>query len=76
MSKQGGKLSLFYPPQMDRSNLEDDPEDGDVEEEGGVEEASVLAKLDFYQADPFAHCHAGRMFGIPSLSFPAHFILV
>ncbi|XP_019739347.1 uncharacterized protein LOC109524147 isoform X2 [Hippocampus comes] len=47
-------------PKMDRSNLEDDPEDGDIEEEGGVEEASVLTKLDFYQADPFAHCHAGH----------------
>ncbi|XP_051944081.1 uncharacterized protein LOC127616503 isoform X2 [Hippocampus zosterae] len=45
-------------PKMDRSNLEDDPED--VEEEGGVEEASVLTKLDFYQADPFAHCDAGH----------------
>ncbi|XP_077391957.1 uncharacterized protein LOC144029989 isoform X2 [Festucalex cinctus] len=48
-------------PKMDRSNLEDDPEEGDVsEEQGGVKEQSILNKLDFYQADPFAHCHIGH----------------
>ncbi|XP_061652833.1 epidermal growth factor receptor substrate 15-like isoform X2 [Phyllopteryx taeniolatus] len=45
-------------PKMDRSNLEDDPEEGVAtsEEQGGLKEQSVPNKLDFYQADPFAHC--------------------
>ncbi|XP_077414536.1 uncharacterized protein LOC144044173 isoform X2 [Vanacampus margaritifer] len=48
-------------PKMDRSNLEDDPEEGDIsEEQGGVKELSILNKLDFYQDDPFAHCQIGH----------------
>ncbi|XP_061550235.1 uncharacterized protein LOC133411652 isoform X3 [Phycodurus eques] len=45
-------------PKMDRSNLEDDPEEGVAinEEQGGFKEQSILNKLDFYQADPFAQC--------------------
>ncbi|XP_054623119.1 uncharacterized protein LOC129176769 isoform X2 [Dunckerocampus dactyliophorus] len=48
-------------PKMDESNLEDDPEEGDViGEHERVKERSILNQLDFYQADPFAHCHVGH----------------
>ncbi|XP_061695639.1 uncharacterized protein LOC133511065 [Syngnathoides biaculeatus] len=44
-------------PKVDRFNLKDDPEEGDVsEQQGGLKELSILNKLDFYQADPFAQC--------------------
>ncbi|XP_057714296.1 uncharacterized protein LOC130930390 [Corythoichthys intestinalis] len=41
-------------PKMDRSNMEDDPEEDELKEQ------SILNKLDFYQADPFAHCQIGH----------------
>ncbi|KAM9791207.1 uncharacterized protein LOC133165666 isoform X1 [Syngnathus typhle] len=48
-------------PKMDRSNLEDDPDEGDIsEDQGEIKEQSILNKMDFYQADPFAHCHIGH----------------
>nr|XP_057940547.1 uncharacterized protein LOC131137045 isoform X2 [Doryrhamphus excisus] len=48
-------------PKMDESNLEDDPEEADViGEHERVKEQSILNQLDFYQADPFSHCHIGH----------------
>ncbi|XP_028327678.1 uncharacterized protein LOC114478709 isoform X2 [Gouania willdenowi] len=44
-------------PKMDRSDLEDDPEE-DEEEPAGEQQTKVLRQLDFYQADPFAHCQS------------------
>ncbi|XP_067460716.1 uncharacterized protein [Thunnus thynnus] len=57
-------------PKMDRSNLEDDPEEDDInnerEIEGKNEESTInpnpLDQLDFYQADPFAHCQSDHGF--------------
>ncbi|XP_059199909.1 uncharacterized protein LOC131979864 isoform X2 [Centropristis striata] len=51
-------------PKMDRSDIEDDPEEGEindeVEKQREKEESTVnpnpVSQLDFYQADPFAHC--------------------
>ncbi|KAF3858830.1 hypothetical protein F7725_012031, partial [Dissostichus mawsoni] len=53
-------------PKMDRSDIEDEPEDGvfntEGEKEREKEEATVspdaVNQLDFYQADPFAHCQS------------------
>ncbi|XP_033959603.1 uncharacterized protein [Pseudochaenichthys georgianus] len=55
-------------PKMDRSDIEDEPEDGvfkpegEKEREKEEEEATVspdaVNQLDFYQADPFAHCQS------------------
>ncbi|XP_047445230.1 uncharacterized protein LOC125010554 isoform X2 [Mugil cephalus] len=51
-------------PKMDRSDIEDDPEEGEVnnegviktEQEGSTVDPHLVSQLDFYQADPFAHC--------------------
>ncbi|XP_038573107.1 uncharacterized protein LOC119901600 isoform X2 [Micropterus salmoides] len=51
-------------PKMDRSDIEDDPEEGEInnkgEKERDMEESTLnpnpLSQLDFYQADPFTHC--------------------
>ncbi|XP_019117535.2 dentin sialophosphoprotein isoform X2 [Larimichthys crocea] len=50
-------------PKMDRSDIEDDPEEGDINNEGEKErenqESNINpSQLDFYQADPFAHCQS------------------
>ncbi|XP_031146829.1 dentin sialophosphoprotein-like isoform X2 [Sander lucioperca] len=53
-------------PKMDRSDIEDDLEEGAINNEGEkereMEESTVnpnpLSQLDFYQADPFAHCQS------------------
>lgn len=52
--------------QMDRSDIEDDPEEGEInnkgEKERDMEESTLnpnpLSQLDFYQADPFTHCQS------------------
>uniref|UniRef100_UPI0037E7E659 epidermal growth factor receptor substrate 15-like n=1 Tax=Semicossyphus pulcher TaxID=241346 RepID=UPI0037E7E659 len=51
---------------MDRSDIEDDPEEGETSNEGEKEREkeeptinpNPLSQLDFYQADPFAHCQS------------------
>lgn len=56
--------------QIDGSDIEDDPEEGEINNEGGTdrekEECTInpspLSQLDFYQADPFAHCQSARMY--------------
>lgn len=55
--------------QMDRSDIEDYGEEGetfDEEEKHGEREESTnpnsINQLDFYQADPFAHCQSERMY--------------
>lgn len=61
---------------MDRSDIEDDPEEVDIQNEGEKErekeESAInpnpLSQLDFYQADPFAHCQSERMYQTWSLS--------
>ncbi|GAA6232584.1 uncharacterized protein LOC108896746 isoform X2 [Lates japonicus] len=53
-------------PKMDRSDIEDDPEEGEINNERRTErekeECTInpnpLSQLDFYQADPFAHCQS------------------
>ncbi|XP_076600377.1 uncharacterized protein LOC143328851 isoform X2 [Chaetodon auriga] len=52
-------------PKMDRSDIEDDPEEGEINNEGEKERekesainANPLSQMDFYQADPFAHCQS------------------
>ncbi|XP_044075294.1 epidermal growth factor receptor substrate 15-like isoform X2 [Siniperca chuatsi] len=51
-------------PKMDRSDIEDDPEEGEIDDEGENEREKEdstfipLSQLDFYQADPFAHCQS------------------
>ncbi|XP_041804750.1 dentin sialophosphoprotein-like isoform X2 [Chelmon rostratus] len=53
-------------PKMDRSDIDDEPEEGEINNEGGKERekeestinANPLTQLDFYQADPFAHCQS------------------
>ncbi|XP_030258344.1 uncharacterized protein LOC115572431 isoform X2 [Sparus aurata] len=53
-------------PKMDRSDIEDDPEEGEInserekerEKEESAMNANPLSQLDFYQADPFAHCQS------------------
>ncbi len=55
---------------MDRSDIEDDPEEEKInnkeEKEREKEESNIntnpLSQLDFYQADPFAHCQSDRMY--------------
>lgn len=52
---------------MDRSDIEDDPEEGEINNEGEKErenqESTINpSQLDFYQADPFAHCQSDRMY--------------
>ncbi|XP_042354274.1 uncharacterized protein LOC121951854 [Plectropomus leopardus] len=45
----------------DRSDLEDDPEEGELNNEGERErekEESTSPQLDFYKADPFGHCQS------------------
>ncbi|XP_008289143.1 nestin-like [Stegastes partitus] len=53
-------------PKMDRSDIEDDPEEGELnneenkerEQEESIVNPKRLSQLDFYQADPFAHCQS------------------
>nr|XP_046265250.1 uncharacterized protein LOC124069826 isoform X2 [Scatophagus argus] len=53
-------------PKMDRSDIEDDPEEGEInkDEDGATEKedsftnTNPLSQLDFFQADPFAHCQS------------------
>ncbi|XP_031730799.1 uncharacterized protein LOC116398546 isoform X4 [Anarrhichthys ocellatus] len=48
-------------PKMDRSDIEDDPEEGEINNDGEKEPAvyqNHLSQMDFYQADPFAHCQS------------------
>uniref|UniRef100_A0A3Q3JVT7 Epidermal growth factor receptor substrate 15 n=1 Tax=Monopterus albus TaxID=43700 RepID=A0A3Q3JVT7_MONAL len=53
-------------PKMDRSDIEDDPEEGENNTDGETgrenKDCTVnpgpLSQLDFYQADPFAHCQS------------------
>lgn len=50
---------------MDRSDIEDDPEEGEINNDGEKEPAvypNHLSQMDFYQADPFAHCQSDRMY--------------
>lgn len=57
---------------MDRSYIEDDPEEREVIHEVGIEkvaeksstDANPLSHMDFYQADPFSHCQNERMYRI------------
>lgn len=56
-------------PQMDRSDIEDGLEEGDLNAEGENERdqeeftmnPNPLSQLDFYQANPFARCQCDRM---------------
>ncbi|CAN9502870.1 unnamed protein product [Ophioblennius macclurei] len=51
---------------MDRSDIDDDPEDEEmnderdqeIDPEGSTIKTSPMNQLDFYQADPFAHCQS------------------
>lgn len=60
---------------MDRSDLDDDPEEGELINEGEIERkkeestvnSSPVNPLDFYQADPFAHCQSERTYQTWSL---------
>lgn len=62
------KVELVY--QMDRSYIEDDPEERELINEVGTEgvkeksisNANPLSHMDFYQADPFPHCQNERMY--------------
>ncbi|XP_037314357.2 uncharacterized protein LOC119209267 isoform X1 [Pungitius pungitius] len=48
-------------PKVDRSDIEDNPEEGEINEEGEKEstvDPSHINQMDFYQADPFTHCHS------------------
>lgn len=55
---------------MDRSDMEDDPEEDEVNKQGEKERekeeptinTNPLSQLDFYQADPFANCQSDRMY--------------
>lgn len=50
---------------MDQSDIEDDPEEGEINEEGEKEPAvdpSRINQMDFYQADPFPHCQSDRTY--------------
>lgn len=54
---------------MDRSYIEDDPEERGLVREVGAEraaetsatDANPLGHMDFYQADPFSHCQKEGM---------------
>ena len=69
------QLTCCHVLQMDRSDIEDDPEEGEInnerenerENEESAMNANPLSQLDFYQADPFAHCQSDRMYQIWSL---------
>lgn len=62
---------------MDRSYIEDDPEERDlineVATEGVKEKSDIdvnpLSHMDFYQADPFPHCQTERMYEIQRISY-------
>lgn len=62
---------------MDRSDIEDDPDETEInseeEKDGQKEEVTIntkpLNQLDFYQADPFAHCQSDRMYQTRSPSY-------
>ncbi|XP_022064231.1 uncharacterized protein LOC110961073 isoform X2 [Acanthochromis polyacanthus] len=53
-------------PKMDRSDIEDDPDEGELnnvenkdrEQEESIVNPKRLSQLDFYQADPFVHCQS------------------
>ncbi|KAM8850421.1 uncharacterized protein AB9W97_021608 isoform 2-T2 [Spinachia spinachia] len=50
-------------PKVDRSDIEDDPEEGEINKEGEKEPAvdpSHIHQMDFYQADPFTHCQSDQ----------------
>lgn len=51
---------------MDKSDIEDDPDETEINSEEEKNEATIktdpLNQLDFYQADPFAHCQSDRMY--------------
>lgn len=55
---------------MDRSDIEDDPDETEInseeEKDRQKDEDTIktdrLNQLDFYQADPFAHCQSDRMY--------------
>lgn len=55
---------------MDRSYIEDDPEERELINVVGTEgvkekcvtSANPLSHMDFYQADPFPHCQNERMY--------------
>lgn len=55
---------------MDRSDTENDPEESEISNDGETEKmkkesihnVNPLRKLDFYEADPFAHCQSDRMY--------------
>lgn len=57
---------------MDRSYIEDDPEERELIHEVGMErateksstDANPLGHMDFYQADPFSHSQNERMYKI------------
>lgn len=59
---------------MDRSDIEDDTEEGEIDTEENDErvpaESTInpnpLSQLDFYQADPFVHCQSDRMYSATS----------
>lgn len=62
---------VYLVSQMDRSYIEDDPEERELMNEAGLEErmaekssadANPLGHMDFYQADPFPHCQNERMY--------------
>lgn len=69
-------------PQMDRSDIEDDPEEEEMNSGGQREQGekkstinpNCLSQLDFYQADPFAHCQSDRMYPILNISFLIYFL--
>lgn len=60
--------------QMDRSYIEDDPEERELMNGVGMErvtekpstDANPLSHMDFYQADPFSHCQNERMYKNPT----------
>ena len=66
------QLTCCHVLQMDRSDIEDDPEEGEInserekerEKEESAMNANPLSQLDFYQDDPFAHCQSDRMYQI------------
>ncbi|XP_068197319.1 uncharacterized protein [Antennarius striatus] len=45
-------------PKMERSDTEDDADDDIKEDEKSIVNTDLLCQLDFYQADPFAHCQS------------------
>ncbi|XP_026230388.1 epidermal growth factor receptor substrate 15-like [Anabas testudineus] len=57
-------------PKVDRSDTENDPEESEISNDGETEKmkkesihnVNPLRKLDFYEADPFAHCQSDHGF--------------